>query len=193
VHIQIVRDYSYAVRRDYSSPDCTGSTSNFSCVVVPLDFLLVDRTSSHRASSHGVLWHDYIIRIAWALLRLCRASGRVVSPLDFSSVGRTGSRCASGHCVLRRDYSSFGLHQLYCTYAVHPDAPSRHSTSHRLVSLAFAVRLVTTSHGATTRHPDCTGSTEPMSCIWTRRLAAQLVVSWSHWLLPCVRSFHCAL
>jgi hypothetical protein len=69
---------NYVVRRDYSSPGCTGSTSTLSCVVVPL---------------------------------------------GFSSVSRTGSRRAPGHCVSRRDYSSSGLHQLYCTYVVHPDAP----------------------------------------------------------------------
>jgi hypothetical protein len=62
-------------------------------------------------------------------------------PLDFSSVGRTGSRRASGHCVLQCDYSSSGLHRLYCAYALHPDAPSRRSTSRRSVALAIAVRL----------------------------------------------------
>jgi hypothetical protein len=80
-----------------------------------------------------------VVRIASALLRLCRASGRAVSPLDFSSDGRTGSRRASGHCVSRRDYSSSGLHRLYCAYAVHPDAPSRRSTSRQSVALALAM------------------------------------------------------
>jgi hypothetical protein len=70
-----------------------------------------------------------VIRIAPALLCLCRASRCVVSPLDFSSVARAGSRRASGHCASRRDYSSSGLHRLYCAYAVHPDAPYRRSTS----------------------------------------------------------------
>jgi hypothetical protein len=82
---------NYAVRRDYLSPGCTGSTSTLSCAV---------------------------------------------SPLDFSLVSRTGSCRASGHCVSRRDYSSSGLHRLYCAYAVHPDAPSRRSTSRRSVALA---------------------------------------------------------
>jgi hypothetical protein len=80
-----------------------------------------------------------VVRIAPALLRLYRASGRTVSSLDFSLVGRTGSRSASTHCVSRRDYSSSGLHQLYCAYAVHPDAPSRRSTSRQSVALALAV------------------------------------------------------
>jgi hypothetical protein len=61
-----------------------------------------------------------VVRIAPALLRLYRASGRTVSALDFSSVGRTSSRRASSHCVSWRNYSSSGLHRLYCTYAVHP-------------------------------------------------------------------------
>jgi hypothetical protein len=66
-------------------------------------------------------------------------SGRTVSPLDFSSVGHTGSRRASGHCVSRRDYSSSRLHRLYCAYVVHPDAPSRCSTSRQSAALALAV------------------------------------------------------
>jgi hypothetical protein len=49
-----------------------------------------------------------VVRIASALLCLCRASGRAVSMLDFSLVGRTGSRCVPGHSVVRRDYLSRG-------------------------------------------------------------------------------------
>jgi hypothetical protein len=66
-------------------------------------------------------------------------------------------------------------------------APSRRSISRRSVALALAVRLVTASRGATTRRPDCTGSTAPMSCIRTRRLTARLLVGPSHWLSSCVR------
>jgi hypothetical protein len=87
-----------------------------------------------------------VVRIALALLRQCCASRRTVSPLDFSLVGRTGSRRASGDCVSWRDYSSSGLH----------------------------------------------GSTAPMSCIRTCRLAARLLVSRSHWFSTCARSFRCA-
>jgi hypothetical protein len=182
--------FDYVVHCDYSSPGCTGSTSTLSCVVVPL---------------------------------------------GFSSVGRTGSRRAPGHCFSRCDYSSSGLHRLYCAYVVHPDVPSRHSTSRRshwlspcvwslhlaarllvvriasvllrlcrapdapsrrstsrrTVALALAVRPVTASCGATTCRRACTGSTAPMSCIWTHRLDARLLFSRSHWLSPCVRSFRC--
>jgi hypothetical protein len=47
-----------------------------------------------------------VVRIAHALLRLCRASGRTVSTLDFSLVGRTGSRRVPGHSIVRCDYLS---------------------------------------------------------------------------------------
>jgi hypothetical protein len=124
--------------------------------------------------------------------RATRRRPRAISPLDFLSVGRTGSRRASSHCISRRNYSSSGLHRLYCAYVVHPDAPSRRSTSHRSVALALIVRLVTGSRGATTRCPDYTGSTAPMPCIRTRRLAVRLLVSRSHWLSPCVRSLRLA-
>jgi hypothetical protein len=107
-------------------------------------------------------------------------------------VSRTGSRCAPSHCVSRRDYSSSGLHRLYCAYAVYPDALSRHSISRRSVALALAMRPLTASRGATTRRTDCSGSTVPMPCIRTRRLDARLLVSRSHLLAPCARSFRCA-
>jgi hypothetical protein len=71
-------------------------------------------------------------------------------------------------------------------------APSRSSISRRSVALALTVRPVTTYRGATTRRPDCTGSTAPMSCIRTRRLAARLLIGWSHWLSSCVRSLRLA-
>jgi hypothetical protein len=42
--------------------------------------------------------------------------------------------------------------------------------------------LCTTSCVVTTRHQDCTGSTVPIPCIQTCRLAARLLVGHSHWL-----------
>jgi hypothetical protein len=66
------------------------------------------------------------------------------------------------------------LHRLYCAYVVHPDAPSRRSTSRQSAALALVVCPVTASRGATTCHPDCTGSTAPMSCIRTHHLAGRL-------------------
>jgi hypothetical protein len=72
---------------------------------------------------------------------------------DYSSLGCIGSTSttpctastrlpvarAPGHCVSWHDYSSSGLHRLYCAYVVHPDAPSRHSTSCQSFALALAV------------------------------------------------------
>jgi hypothetical protein len=145
----------------------------------------------HRSSDAPVLSGSTTHRPdAPALLRLCRASGRVVS-----SVGCTGSHRAPDHYISRLNYSppsctgptapmscirmrglvarlivgwshwlspcawplhlttgllATWLHRLYCTYVVHPNAPSRCSTSHRSVALALIVYLVTTSRGSTT-------------------------------------------
>jgi hypothetical protein len=43
--------------------------------------------------------------------------------------------------------------------------------------------LCTTSCVVTTHRPDCTGSTTPIPCIQTRRLAVRLLVGRSNWLL----------
>jgi hypothetical protein len=136
-----------------------------------------------------------VVRIAPALLYLCRASGRAVSPLDFSSVGRTGSCRASGHCVSRCDYSSSGLHWLYCAYVVHPDAPSRCSTSRQSVALALAMcpvillcvmttRLVTATDihclrrasGCLSTSRGSSSTTSPMPRVRVPRHVAWLVV-----------------
>jgi hypothetical protein len=101
------------------------------------DFWLGSHTRCTRVQPRrrsGQLHHTprlLVVRIAPALLRLCRASRHVVSLLDFSSVARTNSRSASDHCVSQRDYSSSGLHRLYCAYVVHPDASSCRLTSRR--------------------------------------------------------------
>jgi hypothetical protein len=119
--------------------DCTGSTTPMPCIQMRrlAARLLVGRSHwlSQCVRSPRLAARLLVVQIAPALLRLCRASRRAVSPLDFSSVGRTGSRRASGHCASRRDYSSSGLHRLYCAYAVHPDTPSRRSTSRQSVAL----------------------------------------------------------
>jgi hypothetical protein len=64
--------------------------------------------------------------------------------------------------------------------------PSRHSTSlnrtgSRRAPSHSVSRLGYSSFG-------CTGSTAPMTCIRTRRLAARLLVGRSHWLSSCARS-----
>jgi hypothetical protein len=97
---------SLAVRREYSPPGCSGSTSTTSYAATT--HLPVARVLHQLCRAPRLL----IVRIALALLRLCCASGRTVSMLDFSSVGHTGSRHAPDHCVSRHDYLSSGLHQL---------------------------------------------------------------------------------
>jgi hypothetical protein len=196
------------MRRDFSSPGRMGSTSTLPCAATTrrpgctsstasmpsiwtrrLDARLLVSRSHWLAScvrSLRLVARLLVVRIAPALLSLCRASGCAVSPLDFSSVGRTGSRRVSGHSVSLFHYSSSGLYWLYCAYVVHPDVPSRRSTSRRPVALALTVRPVAASRGTTTHRPDCTGSTAPMPCIQTHCLNAQLLVSRSHWLSPCV-------
>jgi hypothetical protein len=124
-------------------PDCTVSLALMPCIRTRrlTTRLLVNRSHwlSQCVRSLCLAAQLLVVRIAPALLRLCRASGRAVSPLDFLSVGRTSSNRAFGHCLSRRDYSSSGLHRLYCAYVVHPDAPSHYSTSRQSVALALAV------------------------------------------------------
>jgi hypothetical protein len=162
---------------------CLGTSSGSSSTMCRLAArLLVGRSQwlSSCVRSLCLAARLLVVRIALDLLRLYRASGRIVSPLDFSSVGRTCSRRASDHFVSRCDYSSSGLHLLYCAYVVHPDASSRRSTSRRSVALALAMRPVTASRSATTHHLYYTSSTAPTSCIQTCRLDARLLVSQSH-------------
>jgi hypothetical protein len=103
---------NYAVHRDYSSSGCTGSTSTTPCArSAHLSArLLVDRSHwlSSCVRSLCLAVRLLVVRIALALLRLCRASGRVVSMLNFSSVGRIGCRRVPGHSVVHRDYPSRG-------------------------------------------------------------------------------------
>jgi hypothetical protein len=106
---------------------------------------------------------------------------------DYSSPGSIGST-STVSCA-----ATTWPHRFYCTYVVHPDASSRHSTFRQSVALALTVRPVTTSRSATIRRPDCTGSTTHMLCIRTRRLDARLLVGRSHWLSPCARSLHLAV
>jgi hypothetical protein len=132
------------------------------------------------------------IMAALALLQPCRAPRVLV----------TRSHGLYLNCAVRRDYSSPGRTGSTSTTSCAADtrlpvtralpqpchAPSCRSTSRRLVALALTMRLVTASRDATTRRPECTGSTAPMSCIRTRNLDARLLVGRSHWLSSRVRS-----
>jgi hypothetical protein len=51
---------------------------------------------------------------------------------------------------VRHVYSSFGRTRPYCAYDVHPNTPSRHSTSRRSVAQALVVRPVAPFRGSTT-------------------------------------------
>jgi hypothetical protein len=160
---------NYVVRLKYSSPGCSGSTSLTPRVRVPRHLA---RLVAWLVTRLVVDYFTYVVRPVASAHRAARRRPHAVSPLNFSSVGCTGSRRVPGQSTSRLDYSWSGLHRLYCAYVVHPDAPSRHSTSPRSVALALVVRPVTASRGATTCRPDCTGSTAPMLCIRTRRLDA---------------------
>jgi hypothetical protein len=89
---------------------------------------------------------------------------------DYSSLSRIGSTSATSCAVTTDLLVAQVLHQL------------------RRAPRLLAVRPVTPSRGATTRRPDCIGSTALMLCIQTRHLAAQLLVGRSHWLSQCARS-----
>jgi hypothetical protein len=137
-----------------------------------------------------------VVRIALALLRLCRASGRVVSTLDFSSVGRTGSRRVPGHSVVRRDYPSRGRNGYtsstprvrvprhvarlvvdYFDYAARPGASARHAARRQLLRLCRASWCLGTSRGSS-RSSSSTSSTMPRVRVprHVARLVTRLVV-----------------
>jgi hypothetical protein len=164
-------------------PDCTASTASGRSVS-PLDFSSVGRTGSRRVSSHYVSWCDYSLS---GLHRLYCAYA--VHPDALSHHYTSRRPVALALAVLRSLRLAVRLLVVRIAPALlHPDAPSRHSTSRRSVAMALAVRLVTASRGVTTRRPDCTVPTAPMSCIWTRRITARLLIGRSHWLSPCIRS-----
>jgi hypothetical protein len=93
-------------------PDCTSSTTPMPCIRTRRLAARLRVGRSHWLSpcvrSLRLAARLLVVRIAPALVRLCRASGGVVSTLDFSSVGRTGSRRVPDHSVVRRDYPSRG-------------------------------------------------------------------------------------
>jgi hypothetical protein len=99
------------------------------------------------------------------------------------------SVAAHGEMCMSTPTSTFGSIMLTTRHMAARALPQPwHASSCRLVALALVVRPVTASRGATTRRPDCTGSTTPMPCIRTRCLATRLLIGRSPWLSPCVRS-----
>jgi hypothetical protein len=118
-HTQDVHEYNhiveaanYTIPATTRRPDCTGSTTPMPCIQMRrlATRLLVGRSHwlSPCVRSLRLAVRLLVVRLAPALLRLCRASGRAVSTLDFSSVGRTGSRRVPCHSIVRRDYPSRG-------------------------------------------------------------------------------------
>jgi hypothetical protein len=139
--------FNNTVHRDYSSPGRTGSTSTMPCaattrlpVARALPHALSHRSTSRRSCvrSLRLAARLLVVRIAPALLRLCRASGRAVSMLDFSSVGRTGSRRVPGHSIVRRDYPSDGRNE-YTSPTPHVRVP-RHVAWLVVDYFAYAAR-----------------------------------------------------
>jgi hypothetical protein len=106
--------------------------------------------------------------------RAARRQPRAISPLDFSK-SHWLSSCAQSLRLAAR-VLVVRLHRLYCTYDVHPDAPSRRSTSRRSIALALVVRPVTLSHGSTSSPLNLlsgrTGSTSTLPCAASTRYPA---------------------
>jgi hypothetical protein len=156
------------------SVDRTGSTSATLCAVtthLPTAVVLPQLRRAPRL---------LVVRIAPALPRLYRASGRAVSPLDFSSVGRTSSRHASGHCVSRRDYLSSWLVAWlfidYFAYAARLGASARRAARRRLLRLHHASGCLGTSLGSTRGSSRRSlSTTSPTPHAWVLRHIARLV------------------
>jgi hypothetical protein len=131
--------------------DATSSVLEYNCVnswqhtIDHFDYL--STTTSARLLLHR-LYINYVVRRNYsagsALLQLRHASGCLGSSHGLSS---TTSRtpCAMTTCLQPQ--------RLYCAYAMHPDAPSRRSTSRWSVVLALAVCPVTPPRISTTRCP----------------------------------------
>jgi hypothetical protein len=126
------------VRRGYSSPGYTGSTSTLSCAVLPLDFSSVGCTGSRHASGHCVSRRDYS---SSGMHRLYCAY--VVHP-DAPS-RRLTSRWSVALALVARPVTAFHgatTHRPYCTGSTTPMPCIRR---HRL----HAQLLVSWSHWLT--------------------------------------------
>jgi hypothetical protein len=177
---------------------CFFATTTQRCTREPYDLHFFHTIVVHEYS------HVYVDYFNYSSTTTSTMSGVMAMPPPASAgSGSTSTMpCAATSCLP----TAVALHQLrhtprlvfsrpqwlYINYTVHPDAPSRRSTSRRLVALALAVRSVTVSRSATTRRPDCIGSTAPMSCIQTRCLDTRFLIGRSHWLSPCIRSLRLA-
>jgi hypothetical protein len=162
---------------------------------LPFDFSSAGDTGSRRAPGHSVSRHRLL---AARLHRLYYAY--VVHPGAPSHRSTSRRTVALAVTVLPVNLSCattthLPVARVYINYAVHRLLISRlHGLYLNLVMRRRASRShwlspcpVTASRGATTRRPDCTSSTAPMSCIQTRHLAARLLVRRSVALALAVR------
>jgi hypothetical protein len=183
--VRLIVDYfAYAVRP--SAPACRTA-----CCASRRQLLRQRGASgclgTSRGSSHGSSSTISPRASHRRLLCLRRASRCLGTSLGSSR----GSSSSTSHCAGSLLTTSFmpcvRLPQLVVDHAL-----SRRLTSCPSVALALTVCPVTAFRGATTRRPDCTGSTTPMSCIRTHRLAARILFGRSHWLSSCARSLRLA-
>jgi hypothetical protein len=132
---------NYAMRREYSSPGRTGSTSTLLCAA-----------TNHHPSAR-------------ALPQPCRASSHCSAPHWSVALALAVRPVIVSRLLIAQ------VHWLYCAYAVHPDAPSCRSTSRQSVTLALAVRPVTPFRGSSAPPLNLlsgrTGSTSATPCSTT--------------------------
>jgi hypothetical protein len=167
LRLLIVRPVTASRGATTRRPDCTCSTAPMPCIRTShlAARLLVSRSHclSPCVRPLRLAARLLVVRIAPALLCLCRASGRTVSTLDFSSVGRTGSRLVPGHSVVRHDYLSRGRNG-YISPTLRVWVP-RHIV--RLVVDYFAMRRLVIDYFDYAAHPGA--SARRASCRATRR------------------------
>jgi hypothetical protein len=155
VHIQIVRDYSYAVRRGYSSPGRMGSTSTLPCVVTT---------------------HHPVARVLPHLRRTSECFGTLCGLL--STTSPTLCVWVPQHVArLVVDYfASFRLVIYYFAHTAHPSASARRAARHRLLRLRRVSGYLGTSRGlssglssTSSPHEGSSSTTSPTPRVWVPR------------------------
>jgi hypothetical protein len=111
------------------------------------------------------------------------------SPLDFSSVGRTGSRRVPGHPVSQLGYTPVGCTGSTTSSLCIRTRRLRRSTSRQSVALALAMCPVTPSRDSATRHSVAPALLRLHHASGRAIFVARLLVSRSHGLSSCARSF----
>jgi hypothetical protein len=160
---------NYAVRRDYSSPGCTGFTSTMSRAVSPLDFSSVGRTGSHHASGHCVSRCDY------SSFGLCRLYRAYTARLGASA--RRAACHAARHAARRRL-----LRLAQARHRLLRLAQARHRLFHLRCASGCLGSSRGSSHGSSRRsssttppHAGSSLTSSPQPCVWVPRHVARLV------------------